>query len=253
MCINPVTITRRLQDYDRPSEKTRTLYRYNIRPYAVDSITVPCGKCADCLKRRQLDLSVRCMREAERYGSMVFVTLTYRDSELPLSVTLEQISKDSGDIIAYPPQLLERDSYWRSFALDNLLKIRSGVAARRFTVPLDELNLLDDEWYYRYVFTPSISRLDVRLWLKRSRVAYEREFGSPLPDFKYCCVGEYGPKTCRPHAHLAFFGLSKKQVDFLCSKWRFGFTQCKQVMAVNKDGSSGFVAASRYIGKSSPK
>ena len=189
------------------------------------------------------------MREAERFGSMVFVTLTYRDSELPVSVTLEQIDKDTGDIIAQPPQLLDRNSPVRSLVLDELLKIRPGVVARRFAMPFAEANLVQDDWYYQYVFTPSISRLDVRLWLKKARVAYERESGSALPEFKYCCVGEYGPKTCRPHAHLAFFGLSKKQVDYLCSKWQYGFTQCKQVMAVNKDGSSGFVAASRYIGK----
>lgn len=249
MCINPITIKRNLKDYNKPSEKARTLFRYNIRPFATDTITVPCGHCAECLKKRQLDLSVRCMREAERFGSMVFVTLTYRDSELPISVTLEQIDKETGDIIAQPPQLLDRRSPVRSLVLDELLKIRPGVFARRFTMPFEEANLLDEKWYYQYVFTPSISRLDVRLWLKKARVAYEREFGSVLPEFKYCCVGEYGPKTCRPHAHLAFFGLSKKQVDYLCSKWQYGFTQCKQVMAVNKDGSSGFVAASRYIGK----
>lgn len=167
MCINPITIKRNLKDYNKPSEKARTLYRYNIRPFATDSITVPCGRCAECLKKRQLDLSVRCMREAERFGSMVFVTLTYRDSELPVSVTLEQVDKESGDIIAQPPQLLDRNSPVRSLVLDELLKIRSGVVARRYTMPFDEANLFDEQWYYQYVFTPSISRLDIRLWLKK--------------------------------------------------------------------------------------
>lgn len=218
-----------------------------------DKMIVSCGKCVECLKKRQSSLSVRCMREAAKRGSMCFLTLTYDNFYLPLQISLESVNKDSGEctLMCQSPLVRpvdpEKDGApefveWCRAELD---KIPKSPSARVITKDFFE----DEEFLYRYVITPSLNRRDVRLWLKRSRVRYRREMGKPLPEFTYVVCGEMGPKTCRPHYHLAFFGLDWTQVSYLQNQWEYGFTNLKKVNAVNEDGTNGFEIASRYIGK----
>lgn len=47
---------------------------------------------------------------------------------------------------------------------------------------------------------PTLKPVDVQLWLKRMRKAFEPE------RFRYYLVGEYGDVTERPHYHVALFG-----------------------------------------------
>lgn len=218
------------------------------------TVLVPCGKCTECLKRRQLDLSVRAMREAEKRGSMVFCTLTYENRYLPLQVTLRKCDKESGEIYdEHKGQLFRYSGYkvtpenadFIDSVKRELFAIRPGCRPVVITRPFLE----SDEWSYWYEITPSLNRRDVRLWLKRCRVRYVRDTGKELPEFSYLLCGEYGPNTCRPHYHLCFFGLSKEQVDYFCSLWDYGFTNVKSVFARNPDGTSGFQIASLYVGK----
>lgn len=46
-------------------------------------VSVPCGKCPECLKRLQNGIVVRCLEACKRYGSMCMFTLTYNDEFLP--------------------------------------------------------------------------------------------------------------------------------------------------------------------------
>lgn len=258
MCTNPITIPRK-SGIDNSSRFSR-FYPSSAPKYLGDSIpkkndliTVPCGKCVECLKTRQNDLACRCVREAQKFGSMSFVTLTYEDKYLPLSITLRRWDKETGEFVdCTSPEILVEDGTPDSVEFVKscrgaILGLPSGPFPRRYSIEAP-FNGFDD-FYYEYVITPSLSRRDVRLWLKSSRVRFEREFGHKLPEFSYVVVGEYGPKTCRPHYHLAFFGLPFKTVIWLCSQWQYGFTNYKDVNAVNEDGSNGFELASRYIGK----
>lgn len=47
------------------------------------SVTVPCGGCIGCRKRRTGEWSVRGTHEASLYDSNIFITLTYRTADLP--------------------------------------------------------------------------------------------------------------------------------------------------------------------------
>lgn len=99
-------------------------------------------------------------------------------------------------------------------------------------------------------FTPSLFRQDLRLFIKRIRVRYLREFGSDLP-LRYLAFGEYGSRSARPHYHLLAFGLTDSQARFVADAWSkdFGFSHCQPIPAFNKDGSSGFAAAASYVAK----
>ena len=112
------------------------------------------------------------------------------------------------------------------------------------------LEVPDNEFGYLVRITPSVCRYDVREWLKMARIQYERDNGEKLPDFSYVAISEYGPRTCRPHYHLAFFGLGRKHLNYLLERWTFGkVKQFRMVQQINKDGSNGFLKASKYIGK----
>ena len=65
MCTNPISI-RRVNGY---KEGTYVL--------------VPCGRCAECCKRRQNDWYVRLSEEFRQHRTALFVTLTYDDEHVP--------------------------------------------------------------------------------------------------------------------------------------------------------------------------
>lgn len=52
-------------------------------------IDVPCGQCIGCRLDRSRDWAIRCVHEAKLYENNVFVTLTYRDEELPDDMSVD--------------------------------------------------------------------------------------------------------------------------------------------------------------------
>ena len=254
MCSSPIFLSRNCKEGRR--FHLENVYRSIGKPF-YDWIQVPCGRCLDCLKKRQNDLAVRVAREASARGSMHFLTLTYNEDTLPLQCTLVQVDKDTGEV-SYP---LPSSPLVRIFGRidsrdpdnDSFVEVARGLLKSLPRTPkarvLEQPWFEDDFYQYSFLVTPSLYRRDVRLWLKRCRVRYKRRFGVSLPDFSYVVCGEMGPNTARPHYHCAFFGLKDEHVQFMASQWDFGFWNLKKVNAVNPDGTNGFLIAANYIGK----
>lgn len=257
-CLRPIYIKvdRRDKILKSMSLKTDAVYqartRYkDIRPTLIDVVPVPCGKCIECLKNRQNSMVARCNAEAEKRGTFGFLTLTYDDAHLPIAQSLWRVVKETGEIERVEDCEIicsARDSLFfdRARLLDILPK-RKGpkpVYVDRFIDGFE-----DEQYSYFSRITPSVCRTDVRLWLKRSRVRYERKFGCKFSPFSYVAVSEYGFNTCRPHYHLAFFGLNKYELEWLACQWKYGYTDYKFVNHVNPDGTNGFQIASKYLGK----
>lgn len=249
-CLHPITIKSPSLEAGTRVGVLAASYRYardNIRRYAFETVVVPCGKCLNCLKNKQSSMVVRCKREAEQKGSFAFMTLTYDDDHLPLARSLWRVSKDTGECeVFFKPELFSTGINPDPSYCDLFKTIIAGDSPRYFQYKLFE----DSEYEYIVRITPSVCRFDVREWLKMSRIQYERDNGVKLPDFSYVAISEYGPRTCRPHYHLAFFGLQRKHLNYLLERWIYGkVKQVRMVTQINKDGSNGFLRASKYIGK----
>lgn len=51
-------------------------------------VQLPCGKCIGCLLEKSRQWAMRCMHEAKLYERNCFITLTYRDEDVPAGGTL---------------------------------------------------------------------------------------------------------------------------------------------------------------------
>lgn len=240
MCLSPVTVCSKNKDYGLNTGKPS---------YAWNYYTVPCGKCVECLERRQRVISSRIASMCKKNPLVHFVTLTYSDAALPIAMSLRCVSHDvetGEEVVTYSPQAEMRFTD-NEVLRGKVLKLRPSSRPRVVYVPLDDVNnfLAGEDLQYSYVLTPSLRRKDVRDWIKRNRMRYERS-GKPL-NFAYTFIGELGPNTARPHYHLLFFGLSREQVNVFCADWQkeFGFTFVEQVMASIADYSK----VGNYIGK----
>lgn len=216
-------------------------------PDLMDYVPCPCGKCINCLRNKQNAMVSRCLAESEKRGTFSFVTLTYSDENLPIAQSLWRVSEDTGVIeLCSPGEIVS--THEDSLFLDRakVLSLAASEEPRYYDKEID--GFFDGEYHYFSRLTPSLNSRDPRLWIKRCRVSYEREFNTKL-DFTYVIVGEMGPRTCRPHYHLALFGLTKEQVQYFVDRWKLGYTCVKHVNKFNPDGTDGFAIASRYIGK----
>ncbi|QCQ84644.1 replication initiator protein [Blackfly microvirus SF02] len=132
---------------------------------------LPCGKCTGCRLERSRQWAVRLMHEAQLHKKTSFVTLTYKNTELPGSAARN--IEDSLRAL-------------RSPQLRTALDRRAHAEARAH----------DDQ-------EPSLSKGDLKAFTNRLNTAAHRRFGNGV---KYYACGEYGETTHRPHYHIAIYG-----------------------------------------------
>lgn len=198
MCVNPIQV--------KVVSRTFGVSRY---------VDAPCGRCVECLQRRQNDWKLRIVHEANYWSKLYFFTLTYSNDSLPCRV-------DYADL-AFPEKQAEfYGSYneCKAFASDDML-IRSTAC-----------------------------KDDVQRFLKRLRTNYARKHGKTLK-MKYFICAEYGPNpngTKRPHYH----GVIMTDADYIhllpeFNEWskEYGRMEFKQV-GFGRDQSS---KVANYISK----
>lgn len=188
MCTSPIQISRR----NPLTGQTR-----------VD--VVPCGKCEECRSFKRQEFAALSIHQAMVSGSLYFFTLTYNDAHLPVAFHDRQnlLGFESVSCREIPV------SWWN-------ISGNSGLHFENRVVEHDGL-----------LYTPSLRREDVKNWIKRFRVEYERKF-KEKPSFKYCFFGELGEHYGRPHYHGLVYGCSAAAARMLHDLWcdRFGFAYC---------------------------
>lgn len=267
MCLHPVQIPRR-----------------NPVTHSSRIDVVPCGKCLECLRRKQSDYAFISVREAQASGNIVFLTLTYKPEKLPFSGVFESVSTESGQIIDRSKIFKVRPEYedecraLYDFSYQNLCGCQIEVPTYFLETPsplveekrwkslsgtdisfplIRESGLVyGNEYdrggtYERALITPSLRRQDVKDWLKSSREAYKRSHGKRL-EFRYFEVGEYGSHTHRPHYHILLYGISLADANFLADRWRaeYGRVDVEEVVARGSDSLAvAQEKVSRYLAK----
>lgn len=263
MCLQPRQIKRRL-----PDGSTR-----------VD--VVSCGRCSECLRRKQQDYAFIISRQFRASGSGFLVTLTYSNDRVPMAAVYDLVDGSSGVVLdSYCPgfvmpeyESLARQRYYSVYShsghevpfnpeygplVDFQDYVRRGTYSGKSYYMRKHVRhgfaASSARSYGAFVtmsVCPSLRRSDVRSWLKSSREAYYRKFGV-RPVFKYFAAGEYGPKTSRPHFHLVFTGISRDVLDFFCARWSesFGNVDVQPVRPLPGDSiDSAFERVGRYVGK----
>lgn len=268
MCNNPHTVFVRRKNgenytkslhqsiFFQKGTKARDIMNDRLKPYF--SIDAPCGKCAECLRKKQKCVEVRFLRESEVNPLMFFVTLTYRQEKMPMATSLWVVDRDTGEQYLQSTCSVVSPRFNKT-SLDSPLEVtrRELLGSMKTTFNPDGVEFLEktifdlDGMQYVLRAAPSLCRHDVKLWIKRCRMRYERKFGEKVADFRYYICGEYGFSTQRPHYHIAFFGLPQRQLDFFLQHWKesFGFVYCEKVYARNKDGSNAFLLVGKYVAK----
>lgn len=182
---------------------------------------IPCGKCAECMKKKQDSIRIRCYNEAKNKGSMHFLTLTYKDETLPFSRVLLSASMDTGEIsISSDVEILDRKLIPHE-VIDRIFSDKESIyrAKMRFC---DVPELLRDGNAYFYRYIPCHDYGAVKRLLKLARKWYMLQYSNPL-DFSYIIVPEFGERySRRPHFHCCLFGCPDDFVEFISRAWSEG-------------------------------
>lgn len=192
----------------------------------------------------------RVLTESGRYENLHFVTLTYDDLHLPIASALWYKFSDTetGEFFDYRldvPQILPEGVFLEE-CREYFMSVKASRKPRYLLYPLELFNGFygaNTEFYL--TVSPSLNRRDFRLWLKGCRVAYEREFGESLPKFSFVFVGEYGSRSCRPHYHCLFMGLTSSQIHWMCERWKMGYYYYERC----KTDRSDKIAVAKYVSK----
>lgn len=213
MCTNPITLRIPATLSDR------------LQGYSSDSVvTIPCGRCCECMKRKQNSIRFRVYNEAKKRGTMDFVTLTYNDDSLPIAQSFWIIDKDSGEMsLLSPCSVVDRSelpaSVKRSILgdLDSVRKHKVRYVSLRH--PFSDIDSQSD--YYTF-YTPCHDYSEVKKLLKLIRKWYFLKYNE-YADFSYLICPELGEHySRRPHFHCCFFGCPSDFIGDFSLAWSDG-------------------------------
>lgn len=127
---------------------------------------VPCGRCPECLGRKQGEFAALAVLEAKAARSIHFLTFTYNNASVPIMFTREDdgVAPEFVDAAEHSACVGYCDNYNGTLSCAT-----DGVR----------------NW------CPSLRRGDIKTFLSVTRQAYQKKYGY-LPDFRYAGFGEYG-------------------------------------------------------------
>lgn len=252
-----------------------------------------CGKCLDCLKEYQQNWVVRLSEEFKAWDarSVIFFTLTYADTNLPVKVNfVHPFTHSSYSISTRLHSCSKFISHTERLGLKPFFYTRdSKHTTKEF---LNERKALQDSYLDMddsekpVIIAPSVEYDDVNKWIRYCRKYFDRNvFTKPFrdkrvnpylidlefenihgvnscypdsaytPSFKYWITSEYGPTTLRPHYHGVLMGVSEDMFrDVFAPWWRehFGDNSLYSVeYSVYDPNKGGALYISKYCSKGS--
>lgn len=224
-------------------------------------IPCSCGKCAECVTKRQSAFGIRGTEEMRNWKTTVFVTLTLDDDHIrykKLGDLLDDCSankrlafdksfyKRNGRFpldSEYPADVFDTDSN-----IDKCSELLDKRPQKDFPRYQQGYDFMHSERLNRDTLIAVPDKAEFSLFMKRLR---QNIVNSLFPrhmdeethkwirdkvDLKKCAIKyiygcEYGPNTLRPHYHLVFYtNLTYwRFVDILRLTWQKGFDKCYQL------------------------
>lgn len=90
-CYNPTRAWR--TNYVNPETEKRTITFNRKSGFEDMELSLPCGKCEGCLKKRLDIWALRCVHESHDHENNCFITLTYDDDHVPNSLDHSHFQK----------------------------------------------------------------------------------------------------------------------------------------------------------------
>lgn len=236
-------------------------------------ILVKCGSCPLCLTAKSAKYTQLCELEEYKSKYCVFVTLTYRDEDIPKCVfdtAYMHYNYFDGDdnfssVVCPIRSLCSRDENYNEFIGEQWFDVDKPLSpqildAYKRTCPRSKYN------YHKFIGScittddgvscfGYLLRSDVTNFLKRvrSKCSYYHD-----EKIRFYLCAEYGPKTYRPHFHVLFYFNSPEVFanlySYCVSSWKYG--DCDYSLSRHKCGSyvSSYVNSaadlpSRYKGR----
>ena len=197
--------------------------------YTGQMVEVPCGKCNLCVLNKCNVGTLNCSIEEASHRFCYFVTLTYANEYIPYVVPLVSVPRYDANaceqLDVFSPvepcpeqhfnfvcgsrRILDKYGTVLHSGLYDYKRISQIV--EKCNVPGNGIGYLDYE--------------DVKLYIKRLRKRLSMVSDARL---RYYCVGEYGPKSFRPHWHLLFYFDCPKVAEVFIKTasdcWQYGRT-----------------------------
>ena len=204
-------------------------------------VLVKCGSCPLCLTAKSAKYTQLCELEEYKSKYCAFVTLTYRDEDIPKCVfdtAFMHYNYFDGDdnfssVVCPIRSLCPRDENFNEFIGEQWFDVDKPLSpqildAYKRTCPRSKYN------YHKFIGScittddgvscfGYLLRSDVTNFLKRvrSKCSYYHD-----EKVRFYLCAEYGPKTYRPHFHVLFFFDSPevfRKLRAYCSEsWKYG-------------------------------
>lgn len=204
-------------------------------------VLVKCGSCPLCFTAKSAKYTQLCELEEYKSKYCAFVTLTYRDEDIPKCVfdtAFMHYNYFDGDdnfssVVCPIRSLCPRDENYNEFIGEQWFDVDKPLSpqildAYKRTCPRSKYN------YHKFIGScittddgvscfGYLLRSDVTNFLKRvrSKCSYYHD-----EKVRFYLCAEYGPKTYRPHFHVLFFfdspAVFRKLRAYCSESWKYG-------------------------------
>lgn len=168
-------------------------------------LLVPCRSCEACQVTKQKSLSTFLSLEEQHCKYCYFLTLSYRDEDMPRFALpdsdLYTFDDEFAPLQCLTPRLL-KDRYFEDYVIPYNRKFLDSVKVYNahhhlFTEKYSHCHTRYDDDVLCLLHYPDIQR-----FIKRFRAYAKRKYKASV---RYYAVGEYGTDSLRPHWHLLLF------------------------------------------------
>lgn len=208
--------------------------RYIKNKYTGELVEVPCGKCNKCLLNKCNSGMMLCSIEESYHRYCFFVTLTYADDYLP--VVYPEIFDLSTNLHGDPAETQNFSFYTTT---PRVIKEYGTEVLHHGIYDVNYLQKFRERLKVRNGGIPFLFYKDLQLYVKRVRKQLSKISSSSI---RYYAVGEYGPKTFRPHWHILFYfndwqqAENFSQVAVQC--WKYGIVD----FSVSRHSTASYLA-----------